>query len=149
MDEGQNVLYLVAAQNARELAKREIAKVAARVTDEKGLPLYDMVKAYRNDTFIVDGFIEDGLRQFVTRFSDCCTMEKKDDKYLINLNLPDSEKDNILQGREELNRFLANQVTALWLATRYNTFAQFYTEQASASMERLVILLRTRKAPTR
>lgn len=149
MDEGHNVLYLVAAQNARELAKREIAKVAARVTDEKGLPLYDMVKAYRNDTFIVDEFIEDGLRQFVTRFSDCCTMEKQDDKYLINLNLPDSEKDNILQGREELNRFLANQVTALWLATRYNTFAQFYTEQASASMERLVILLRTRKAPTR
>jgi len=144
-----NVEYSISIETARDTARREIAKVAARVTDDKGVPLYDLVKSYRNDTFIVDGFVGDSLRQVLSRFPDVCRLEKEGDSYTLSFYIPDFDYNMSDIAEDELKRFVGLQVTALWLATRYNAFAQFYTEQASASMERLVVLLRTRKAPAR
>lgn len=144
-----NVEYTIPLSQARDYAKREIAKVAARVTDDKGVPLYDIIKAYQSDTFIVDGFIGDSIRQIVTRFQDCCISEQSGESYNLLFYLPDIDDAMTDAAGDEVIRFVSMQVTALWLATRYSAFAQFYNEQASASMERLVILLRTRKAPER
>ena len=143
-----NVEYSIPIADARESARREIAKIAARVTDEKGVPLYDLVKSYNSDKFIVDGFVKDAIRQVATRFADVCRVDSGDTTSVL-FYLPDINEAMVDEAGDELNRFIGNQVTALWLATRYNAFAQFYTEQASASMERLVILLRTRNAPER
>ena len=144
-----NVEYQIQTTSARESAKREISKVAARITDDKGVPLYDIVKAYQSDTFIVDGFIGDGIRQIVARFQDCCIVNNDGQAYKLLFYLPDIDDAMVDAAGEEIDRFICAQVTAMWLATRYSAFAQFYTEQASASMERLVLLLRTRKAPER
>jgi hypothetical protein len=144
-----NVEYFIPLESARDSARREIAKIAARITDDNGVPLYDLVKSYKNDTFIVDGFVGDSLRQVLTRFPDVCRLEKEYDSYTLAFYIPDFDYNMSDIAEDELKRFVCLQVTALWLATRYNAFAQFYTEQASASMERLVVILRTRKTPER
>ena len=149
-----NVEYSIFLESSRESVKREISKVASRIVSDKGVPQYDFVKAYNSDRFIVDGFIGDSVRQVVARFPDVCkaemmTVTNEEEGHNLLFYLPDIDPDFADAGGDELERFITNNTTALWLATRSEVFAKFYTEQASASMERLVTILRTRKPVTR
>lgn len=144
-----NVIYIVGKDKMVDAARREISKVASRVSDNNGVLMYDLVKVYNSDRFIVDGFIGDTVRQVIARFPDVCRLQDEEERYIVSFRLPDIDESMALAGKEELNRLISQQVTAMWLATRYEAFAKFYMEQASASMERLVMFLRTRKTPER
>lgn len=146
---GYNVIYIVKEALMMDAARREISKAASRMLDNNGTPLYDLIKVYNSDSFIVEGFIGDALRQVVARFPDVSLLQKTDDGYTLSFYLPDIDPSMGAAGREELNRLVSMQVASSWMATRNETFAKFYAEQASASMERLVVLLRTRKTPER
>lgn len=146
-----NIAYTEFLEERRESIRKEVAKAAARTSDDKGNLVYDLVKIYSSDLYAVDDFINESIRQIYARFKDVCQLLKNEEEGRVDilLYLPDIDPEMVDEAGDEINRFITMQVCSLWLATRVETLAKFYSDRSVSSMERLVELLRTRKTPTR
>ena len=145
-----NIRYSVKNKDLLEEVKKEISKYAARLTDDKGTPLYDLIKVYSADVSLVDDFLRDAVDQFYMRFQDVARIvESYGEGFAISLYLPDIDSEMVSTAEAELNRFLTVQICAFWLSTRYEQGSKLYADRALASLSRLIEILRTRKAPQR
>lgn len=133
--------YAIDNNNILELIKQEVSKLAAAAVSNDGTILYDGVNIFRSDVPLVERLVEDAVRNIETRLIDVCVY----DEGKLSFNLPDLPEKNAQSAQDEITRYLIMFPVAMWCQDKLVEKANLYNTRAAASMERLVVLLKTRK----
>lgn len=132
-----------------EDARMLISKVAADARNDKGTSLYDEIIPYTKDNTALAGIADTGVRNIQTRLIDVISsVSLSSGSYTVSLDIPDVLTDSG-SITNEAKKYVALFVAATWLDAKGQAMGKDYATEATASMERLVALVKTRKAPVR
>lgn len=135
------MIYALNNKNILELVKQEVSKLAASAVSSDGTLLYDGVNIFRSDVPLVERAISEAVRNITVRFADVCSYEGTK----LSFYLPDIPSGNEQAAQDEITRYLILYPVAMWCQDKLVEKAEMYITRASACIERLVILLKTRK----
>lgn len=129
MAENENTTILTAA-------KAEISRLAASAYSEDGVSLYDHIRVTSRDESTLNAFIVNGEAELLARLKGRQISDFKD---AISTTEVGTLK----------NEYLQNYVCAEWFRRKYVAKYEEYAAKAKAALENLVILVKTRKEPTK
>lgn len=128
----------------RPAIDERIARAAASAYGENGVSLYDEVKNTSRDDDIIQDMIYRSKDDVLARLWDVAKPSATD---TIDFNLPDLPSTTDLLLDEAVDVYIINNVCAQWFQQKRPVLVPEYTAAAQAALDRLVILVRTRKDP--
>jgi hypothetical protein len=136
----------ISIESAIGEAKRLISKAAADARDNNGFSLYEAIMPYSGDDPVLSGYSGDALGSLKARFADIVESESSD---AIVFNIPDYTGLVSDEGQREIERYISLYVASMWLAAKGQARSKDLADSAAASIERMAVILKSRKAPER
>lgn len=137
--------YVINMTRTLDEVEREISKQAQRLLDDKGLSIYGDVIYYTKDFPVLEEMYASALASFESRTFDVVTPEENK----LVFELPDFDESMSSSVTHEIDQYLANMVVSTWMQAKGQGVADIYAGKATASMEKAVTLLKSRKPPKR
>lgn len=126
-----------------DLAKGEIARVAASAYTEDGISMYDAIRPVSRDSALLQSYYDGALAYMNARLKGRAVSGEQ-----VMLPFADSIASET-DITPLVNNFMVSYICAEWFRRKYPVKNEEYAAKATASLEQLVILAKTRKQPTK
>lgn len=135
--------YTVNRQSLYKLIDREISRVAASSVDESGNLMYDGIVLHSHDADTITVLEDEAISALAVRCNDIATLGDSGMTFYV----PDFDTAHTSTLVGEITNYIMLSVCAKWFSRKAKDSEEDYRARAEASLERVVNLLKTRKAP--
>ena len=145
--------YLIDKDNLYDRIDEEVSRVADESYTENGQSSYDSIVLTSRDRDLVERHIDDAVTSFVRRAFDICkySPEMEGDEPTGRMQLffyvPDLDETMEDTIKEEISRYITLYVAAMVFESRHVASVPQYGERITASFDRAIALLKSRKSP--
>ena len=139
--------YTVNNTTLTALVTEEVSRVAAAAYSDDGTSLYDSVSIKSRDADTVSRMIRDGVDAVAARSADICTVIPS--PLALSLYAPDMDSTKENMTKDELDRAISLWAVSTWLKEKLPDRSEEYLARANEALEKAVIYLKTRTAPSR
>lgn len=145
--------YLIDKDNLYDRIDEEVSRVADESYTENGQSSYDSIVLTSRDRDLVERHIDDAVTSFVRRAFDICkySPEMEDDEPTGRMQLffyvPDLDETMEDTIKEEISRYITLYAAAMVFESRHVASVPQYGERITASLDRAIALLKSRKSP--
>lgn len=151
--------YIIDKDDLYDRIDEEVSRVADESYTENGQSTYDSIVLTSRDRNMVERFIDDAVTALVRRAFDICkySPETTTDEFgeaqltgrmRLFFYVPDLDETMEDTIKEEISRYITLYSSAMIFESRRVAAVPQYAERITASMDRAVALLKSRKSPT-
>ena len=146
--------YIIDKDDLYDRIDEEVSRVADESYADNGQSTYDSIVLTSRDRNMVERFIDDAVTSLVRRAFDICKYSPEMDEgtptgrmrlFFYVPDLDETMEDTI---KEEISRYITLYSSAMIFESRRVAAVPQYAERITASMDRAVALLKSRKSPT-
>lgn len=132
--------------NIKDRVEELIARIAASQYSDDGTSLYDSTINSSADESIIDGYIDEAVASIVARLANICKIEGNNK---VIFNVPEMVEANKGRAQSILDLYIFHYAINRWCEDKVPTLAKKYFDLAADDLNKAVILIKTRKIPTR